>query len=32
MAKYWMHNGLMQASDEVGKVGGRSTKPMPKAT
>ena len=23
MAKYWMHNGLMQASDEVGKVGGR---------
>jgi cysteinyl-tRNA synthetase len=28
MAKYWMHNGLMQASDEVGKVGGRSTKPM----
>ena len=27
MAKYWMHNGLMQASDEVGKVGGRSTEP-----
>jgi len=27
MAKYWMHNGLMQASDEIGKVGGRSTKP-----
>ena len=27
MAKYWMHNGLMQASDEVGKLGGRSTKP-----
>ncbi|MGD9126655.1 MAG: cysteine--tRNA ligase [Planctomycetia bacterium] len=26
MAKYWMHNGLMQASDEVGKVGGRKTK------
>ncbi len=24
--KYWMHNGLMQASDEVGKVGGRKTK------
>ena len=23
MAKYWLHNGLMQASDEVGKVGGR---------
>ncbi|MCC6126467.1 MAG: cysteine--tRNA ligase [Pirellulales bacterium] len=28
MARYWMHNGLMQASDEVGKLGGRSTKPM----
>jgi len=27
MAKYWMHNGLMQASNEVGKVGGRSTRP-----
>ena len=27
MAKYWMHNGLMQASDEVGKLGGRKTKP-----
>ena len=27
MAKYWMHNGLMQASDEVGKVGGRHTRP-----
>jgi len=27
MAKYWMHNGLMQASDEVGKVGGRRTGP-----
>lgn len=26
MAKYWMHNGLMQASDEVGKVGGRRTR------
>ena len=25
MARYWMHNGLMQASDEVGKVGGRQT-------
>jgi cysteinyl-tRNA synthetase len=25
MAKYWMHNGLMQASNEVGKVGGRNT-------
>jgi cysteinyl-tRNA synthetase len=27
MAKYWMHNGLMQASNEAGKVGGRSTRP-----
>ena len=27
MARYWMHNGLMQASDEVGKVGGRVTRP-----
>ncbi len=27
MAKYWMHNGLMQASDEVGKLGGRETRP-----
>jgi cysteinyl-tRNA synthetase len=26
MARYWMHNGLMQASGEVGKVGGRSTR------
>lgn len=25
-AKYWMHNGLMQASNEVGKVGGRNTR------
>jgi cysteinyl-tRNA synthetase len=25
MAKYWMHNGLMQAADEGGKVGGRHT-------
>ena len=25
-AKYWMHNGLMQASNEVGKVGGRKTR------
>ena len=23
-AKYWLHNGLMQAAGEVGKVGGRS--------
>ena len=26
MAKYWMHNGLMQASSEIGKVGGRNTR------
>ena len=26
MARCWMHNGLMQASDEVGKVGGRQTR------
>ena len=26
MCNYWMHNGLMQASSEVGKLGGRSTK------
>ena len=26
MAKYWMHNGLMQASHEVGKLGGRRTR------
>jgi len=26
MAKYWMHNGLMQASSEVGKVGGRQSR------
>ena len=25
-AKYWLHNGLMQASHEVGKVGGRNTR------
>jgi len=26
MATYWMHNGLMQASSEVGKLGGRETR------
>ena len=26
LAKYWMHNGLMQSSHEVGKVGGRATR------
>ena len=25
-AKYWMHNGLMQAAEQVGKVGGRDTR------
>jgi cysteinyl-tRNA synthetase len=25
-ARYWMHNGLMQAADQVGKVGGRETR------
>jgi cysteinyl-tRNA synthetase len=25
-AKYWMHNGLMQAADQVGKLGGRATR------
>jgi cysteinyl-tRNA synthetase len=25
-ANYWMHNGLMQSSSEVGKVGGRNTR------
>ena len=25
-AKYWMHNGLMQSSSEIGKVGGRNTR------
>jgi cysteinyl-tRNA synthetase len=25
-ARYWLHNGLMQAADEVGKVGGRQTR------
>ncbi len=26
MCSYWMHNGLMQASSEVGKLGGRNTR------
>jgi len=25
-ARYWCHNGLVQAADEVGKVGGRNTR------
>jgi cysteinyl-tRNA synthetase len=25
-AKYWLHNGLMQAAAETGKIGGRNTK------
>jgi len=28
MAKYWLHNGLMQATDQIGKVGGRHTRPV----
>ena len=27
-ARYWMHNGLMQASSEVGKLGGRTTREL----
>ena len=27
-AKYWMHNGLMQSSSEIGKVGGRNTREL----
>jgi cysteinyl-tRNA synthetase len=26
-ARYWLHNGLMKAADETGKVGGRATRP-----
>jgi cysteinyl-tRNA synthetase len=26
-ALYWLHNGLMQAADELGKIGGRHTRP-----
>ncbi len=26
-AKYWLHNGLMQAASEAGKIGGRNTRP-----
>jgi cysteinyl-tRNA synthetase len=29
LAKYWMHNGLMQSSSEVGKLGGRATREAP---
>ncbi len=36
MCNFWMHNGLMQASNEVGKLGGRNTRvsphPNPSAT
>jgi cysteinyl-tRNA synthetase len=28
MALYWMHNGLMQASSEIGKLGGRATRAL----
>jgi len=27
LAKYWLHNGLLQAATEVGKLGGRNTRP-----
>ncbi|HET6880301.1 MAG TPA: cysteine--tRNA ligase [Pirellulales bacterium] len=27
-ARYWLHNGLMQSSHEVGKVGGRNTREL----
>ncbi len=27
-ARYWLHNGLMQAADEAGKVGGRATRTL----
>jgi cysteinyl-tRNA synthetase len=27
-ARYWLHNGLMQASNEAGKVGGRNTREL----
>ena len=30
-AKYWLHNGLMQSSNEAGKVGGRATRALPNA-
>ncbi len=29
MCRFWMHNGLMQASSEVGKLGGRNTRVTP---
>jgi cysteinyl-tRNA synthetase len=28
-ARYWLHNGLMQAASEAGKVGGRATREAP---
>jgi cysteinyl-tRNA synthetase len=31
MVKYWMHNGLMRASDDAGKVGGKSDRDTPAA-
>ncbi len=31
-AKYWLHNGLMQAASEAGKIGGRATRPTDSAT
>ncbi len=32
MAKYWMHNGLMRASEAAGKVGGKSDRDESEAT
>jgi cysteinyl-tRNA synthetase len=31
-AKYWLHNGLMQAAAEAGKIGGRATRPADDAS
>jgi cysteinyl-tRNA synthetase len=28
LARYWLHNGLMQASNEAGKLGGRNTRQL----
>ncbi len=28
LARYWLHNGLMRAADETGKVGGRQTRSL----
>ncbi|MCC7085261.1 MAG: cysteine--tRNA ligase [Pirellulales bacterium] len=31
-ANYWLHNGLMQAASEAGKVGGRNTREIDRAS